>query len=73
VHATDQVLHVVEGTCLVADADERRQLGAGEVAFVKRGAWHWHGAAKGTNACHISIRKDGDTSLDVEERDWADW
>jgi quercetin dioxygenase-like cupin family protein len=73
VHATDQVLHVVEGTCVVADAEARRELGVGGVAFVKQGEWHWHGATKGGNGCHISIRKEGDTSIDVEERDWANW
>lgn len=72
-HATDQLLHVVEGTCVVADQHERRHLGIGGLAFVKAGEWHWHGAAKGMNACHISIRKDGATDINVPEGDWADW
>jgi quercetin dioxygenase-like cupin family protein len=71
-HDNDQTLHV-EGTCVVADERERRELGVGEMAFVKKGEWHWHGAAKGSDACHLSIRKDGPTSLDVPERDWSDW
>src|SRR5438874_1503987 len=47
VHDADQTLHVVEGTCVVADQHDRKQLGIGEMAFVKKGEWHWHGAVKG--------------------------
>lgn len=72
-HTTDQILAVVEGTCVVADANERKLLGVGEVAMVKKGEWHWHGAAKHTDACHITMRKSGTTDQNVEERDWADW
>lgn len=72
-HDNDQTLHVVEGRCVVADERERRELGVGQMAFVKKGEWHWHGAAKGTDACHLSIRKEGPTNLDVPERDWSDW
>ena len=72
-HSTDQVLEVVEGTCVVADESGRENLGVGGTAFVKAGAWHWHGAAKGTDACHISIRKEGPTDADVPERDWSNW
>jgi quercetin dioxygenase-like cupin family protein len=73
VHDADQTLHVVEGTCVVADERDRKQLGVGEMAFVKKGQWHWHGALKGTDACHLSIKKDGETDIDVPERDWASW
>ena len=73
VHDADQTLHVVEGSCVVADENDRRHLGVGEMAFVKKGQWHWHGAAKGTDACHLSIKKDGVTDIDVPEGDWADW
>jgi quercetin dioxygenase-like cupin family protein len=73
VHHTDQVLAVVEGTCVVADSEGLRRLGVGEVALVKHGEWHWHGADKGTNACHLSLRKSGSTEMNVEQRDWAAW
>src|SRR3954447_25010919 len=43
VHATDQALTVVEGRCVVADRSGRRELGVGEVAFIKAGEWYWHG------------------------------
>ena len=73
-HETDQLLAVVEGTCVVADATDRKHLGAGEVALVKKGEWHWHGAAKGQSGCHLTLRKTpSPTSLDVPERDWADY
>jgi len=73
IHHNDQVLHVVEGTCVVADASERRIVPAGEGVMVKRGEWHWHGAAKGQSACHITIKKPGDTDWNVERRDWDQW
>ena len=70
VHSTDQVLAVVEGTCVVADQTERRELQPGEHAHTPAGHWHWHGAAPGHDACHISIRKPGPTDWDVPEHDW---
>jgi quercetin dioxygenase-like cupin family protein len=73
VHDADQTLHVVEGTCVVADEHDRRHLGVGEMAFVRKGQWHWHGAAKGTDACHLSIKKEGVTDINVADRDWNDW
>ena len=73
VHDADQTLHVVQGTCVVADENERLLLGVGEMAFVKQGQWHWHGAAKDTDACHISVKKEGASNIDVPERDWANW
>jgi quercetin dioxygenase-like cupin family protein len=72
-HDADLTLHVVEGTCVVADEHDRRLLGVGEVAFVKKGQWHWHGATKGSDACHLSIKKEGASDIDVPERDWAEW
>ena len=69
-HATDQVLAVVEGTCVVANETGRNELDVGEYAHVRAGEWHWHGAAPGTSACHISIRKAGDTDWSVPQRDW---
>jgi quercetin dioxygenase-like cupin family protein len=70
VHATDQVLLVVDGTCVVANREQRRELPTGGVALVKAGEWHWHGAAPGGSACHVSIRKAGATDWDVPRHDW---
>ena len=69
-HDSDQVLAVVEGTCVVANEAGRNELGAGEYAHVQAGEWHWHGAAPGNSACHISIRKAGQTDWTVPKRDW---
>ena len=63
-HSTDQVLWVIEGTCVVADGTSRRELRPGECALVPAGQWHWHGAAPGQSMCHVSIRRPGPT-------DWA--
>ena len=70
VHTTDQVLAVVEGTCVVADRSGQRELRAGESALIRAGEWHWHGAAPGTSACHISIRKPGPTDWEVAKDGW---
>ena len=69
-HSTDQVLWVVEGQCVVADETGRRILGPGECAFLPAERWHWHGAAPGGPACHVSIRRPGPTNWDVARRDW---
>ncbi|HKQ59822.1 MAG TPA: cupin domain-containing protein [Candidatus Polarisedimenticolaceae bacterium] len=70
VHATDQVLWVVEGRCRVVDGEQRRELGPGECVVVPAGRWHWHGAAAGAPACHVSIRQPGTTDWTVERRDF---
>jgi quercetin dioxygenase-like cupin family protein len=69
-HATDQVLWVVEGRCVVADSAGRRELGPGECVRVPAGEWHWHGAVRGRSACHVSIRSPGPTDWTVGRRDW---
>jgi quercetin dioxygenase-like cupin family protein len=69
-HATDQVLYVVSGTCVVADDAGRRQVGAGEYVVLPANRWHWHGAAPGQSMCHVSIRQPGPTDWEVERRDW---
>ncbi len=69
-HSTDQVLWVVEGRCIVADESGRRVIGPGECAFLPANGWHWHGAAPGAAACHVSIRKPGPTDWNVARRDW---
>lgn len=69
-HATDQVLWVVEGTCVVVDDSGRREVRAGECALLPANHWHWHGAAPGHSACHVSIRKPGPTDWNVPRRDW---
>ena len=69
-HSTDQVLLVVSGHIVVADADGRRELAAGDLAHVPAGRWHWHGAVSGHSACHISIRKPGPSDWSLPRRDW---
>jgi quercetin dioxygenase-like cupin family protein len=70
IHKTDQVLTVIEGRCVVADRTGTRELGVGESALIGAGEWHWHGAAPGNSACHISIRKPGATDWDTETQEW---
>jgi quercetin dioxygenase-like cupin family protein len=70
VHHNDQLLQVIEGSCEVADESGRRIVPAGEAVMVTHGQWHWHGAAKEHFACHITIKKPGDTDWGVDKRDW---
>jgi quercetin dioxygenase-like cupin family protein len=69
-HATDQVLWVVEGRCVVADETGRREVATGESVLLPANQWHWHGAVPGQRACHVSIRKPGPTDWSVRRRDW---
>lgn len=69
-HSTDQLLHVVSGTCVVGDESGRREVQAGEHVLLPANRWHWHGAAPGRSACHISYRKPGPSDWTVERRDW---
>jgi len=69
-HSTDQVLWVVKGTCVVADEAGRREAAAGQCVLFPANRWHWHGAAPGQSACHISVREPGPTNWDVPRRDW---
>jgi quercetin dioxygenase-like cupin family protein len=69
-HATDQILWVVSGRCVVADESGRREVGAGECVLLPANGWHWHGAAPGASTCHLSIRKPGPTDWDVPRRNW---
>ncbi|HVT58107.1 MAG TPA: cupin domain-containing protein [Thermoanaerobaculia bacterium] len=69
-HATDQLLYVVSGSCVVADESGRRELGPGGMVLLPANEWHWHGAAAGGSMCHLSIRKPGPTDWDVPRRDW---
>ena len=71
IHERDQVLHFVEGRGIVATADEKRHVAAGDVVTVPAGTWHWHGAARDAAACHISIRQPGTTNWEVDEGKWA--
>jgi len=70
VHSTDQVLWIVEGRCVVADESGKREVETGECVLLPGKRWHWHGAAKGQRACHVSIRKPGATNWSVPRRDW---
>jgi quercetin dioxygenase-like cupin family protein len=70
IHPTDQILSVVEGTCVVADENGLQELPTGGFAVVTAGEWHWHGAKRGTSACHLSIKAAGETNWSVPKRDW---
>lgn len=70
VHATDQVLHVVDGEGIVATETERRFIRTGDVVLIPSGHWHWHGATATSAMCHISARPSGPTDWSAPLRDW---
>ena len=55
VHDCDQVLIVVSGSGWVATEHERKEINVGDVAHVKAGERHWHGAKEGTTMGHITM------------------
>ena len=71
-HHTGQHLVFTEGTGVVADANGVHVVRVGDVASNPPGAWHWHGAAPGSAATHVTFEAPGDFDLDVDRRDWDD-
>jgi quercetin dioxygenase-like cupin family protein len=55
---------------VVADESGRREVATGDFALLPANRWHWHGAAPGHAACHVSYRKPGPSDWTVERRDW---
>jgi quercetin dioxygenase-like cupin family protein len=71
IHEKDQMLHFIEGQGIVATETEKRAVSQGEVVTIPAGTWHWHGAARDSATCHISIRQPGLTNWEVEAKNWA--
>jgi len=63
VHTTDQILIITEGEGLVATDEERRDVSAGDVAFIPANTKHWHGAKPGRDMTHWSILANGKTTI----------
>lgn len=70
VHASDQILYVVEGQGIVATERERRLIRPGDIVIVPAGEWHWHGATDASAMCHLSTRPAGATDWNAPVRDW---
>ena len=62
-HTFDQILHITEGTGIVATEKEEITVTPGTVVFIPAGERHWHGATKDTAFSHISIAPPGETSF----------
>ena len=54
-HDCDQILIVTSGSGLVATETEQREINVGDVAHIKAGERHWHGAKADTTMGHITI------------------
>ena len=55
IHDCDQVLIVTAGSGILATETERKEINVGDVAQVKAGERHWHGAKADTTMSHITI------------------
>ncbi|HZU72385.1 MAG TPA: cupin domain-containing protein [Acidimicrobiales bacterium] len=72
VHHRGQILHIVSGRGVVADAHQRRIVEPGDTVTVEPEEWHWHGGLADSAMSHLVVQYPGaDVSFDVEERDWA--
>ncbi len=63
VHSTDQILVITEGKGIVADGNEERQVGAGDVVFIPANTRHRHGAQPGHDMTHWSILGNAKTTI----------
>ena len=62
VHPTDQLLHFVRGSGFVVfPGEEEQRIGEGEIAIVRAGLLHMHGATDAEPICHIALRAPGPT------------
>jgi quercetin dioxygenase-like cupin family protein len=55
VHDCDQILVVTSGSGIVATEHEQREIKVGDVAHIKAGERHWHGAKADKTMGHITI------------------
>lgn len=56
-HSNDQVLIVTEGKGMVETQKKTFKLKKGDIAWVKAGEEHRHGAIKGSKFSHISVTR----------------
>ncbi|MUL50077.1 cupin domain-containing protein [Mycobacterium sp. CBMA293] len=70
VHPVDQLLYVAEGIGILATAEEKRYIRAGDWVRIAAGTWHWHGATPDQAMTHVSIKPFGPTDW---TSDWQDW
>lgn len=63
VHDCDQILVVVSGSGKVATENEELDLNVGDVAHIKAGERHWHGAKADTTMGHITITLNNSTAV----------
>lgn len=63
VHDCDQILVVVSGSGKVATESEELDLNVGDVAHIKAGERHWHGAKADTTMGHITITLNNSTAV----------
>ncbi len=54
-HDNDQILVVTSGSGIVATEDTEYEINVGDVAHIKAGEKHWHGAKADTEMAHLTV------------------
>lgn len=62
-HDCDQILIVTSGSGIVATEHEQCEINVGDVAHIKAGERHWHGAQANTTMGHITITLVGSKAI----------
>ena len=62
-HDCDQILLVTAGKGTVATDKEEREITVGDVAHIKAGERHWHGATANSAMSHITVTIPGSKSI----------
>ena len=73
IHEVDQTLHVLDGEGVLATQTSLQPIKTGDIVFIPRGVWHWHGATPTTSMCHLSIKTLGETDWNPPEENWSDY
>lgn len=71
-HTIRQLLYVTGGEGLLVSADERHEVGVGDVISIPPGEAHWHGAAPNSTFSHVSVvikDEEHDGTIVVKEPD----
>lgn len=62
-HTTDQVLLITDGKGVVGTREERHEVTAGDVVFIRAREPHFHGAAPGAVMTHYSVLGASQTTI----------
>lgn len=65
-HSSDQILIVTDGIGIVASETEEHRVSVGEMAHIRAGEKHWHGAVADVAFSHITLTATGSQTQQTE-------